>query len=144
MKTVRSVLIVDDNPGDILLCKMALEESGRFPCILEASQAESAAAMFERYEESKAADPDCFPPVVILLDINMPRMDGFEFLERLDVLAREAGWGDESPAVVMLTSSSDPRDRGRAEAFPLVCDFVTKPPTEAFAISIAERFGEAR
>lgn len=61
---------------------------------------------------------------LILLDINMPVMNGWEFLDRLNELglARDA-------EVAMVSSSVDPRDKARTEAYPMVKDYLLKPVT---------------
>ena len=64
------------------------------------------------------------PPVnLILLDINMPCMNGFEFLQAYSGLQAAR----TRASVVMLTSSPDPDDRSRALAFPCVRDYLLKP-----------------
>jgi CheY-like chemotaxis protein len=59
-------------------------------------------------------------PSLIFLDINMPGLDGWQFLE-----AYEKDGFDS--AVVMLTSSIDPGDPDRSQSFPSVVDFISKP-----------------
>lgn len=142
MKVVPRVLIVDDNPGDIELCKMVLEASGRFPHVFSAPDGEDALQLFIDFEQSVADYPDHFPPTIVLLDINMPRMDGFAFLEAYEEIRDEVEAKGASPSIVlMVTSSSDPRDRERARKLGFVEGFVTKPPSLADVTAIAERFG---
>ncbi len=142
MKTVSSILIVDDNEGDLFLCKETISQvaKDRFPYIMTASNGEEALALFEDYESSKKEHPGRFPPIVILLDINMPRMDGFEFLEAFrEVRARQ---NNKTSVVLMITSSSGERDRARAAEFSFVKKFLSKPATREEILDIAERFGE--
>ncbi|MDP2092999.1 MAG: response regulator [Hydrogenophaga sp.] len=70
---------------------------------------------------------------VILLDINMPGMNGFEFLETYETLAATK---QAEAVVVMLTSSPDPRDRDRAASFASVRGYITKPIDKATASSL--------
>lgn len=59
---------------------------------------------------------------LIFLDINMPKMDGWEFLDELS--GREF---KERVRVIMVTSSVNVSDREKAEKYPLVIDYVEKP-----------------
>jgi len=66
------------------------------------------------------------PPDLILLDINMPRMNGWEFLEEYKKLSSEIR---QSVVIVMVTVSLNPEDRERAEQTGIA--FVNKPLTAA-------------
>ena len=62
------------------------------------------------------------PPQVIFLDINMPIMNGWDFLDILN----KKGW-DRLPKIYMLTSSISPEDIQKSEAHPMVDNYITKP-----------------
>ncbi len=72
----KTVLVVDDNPGDRRLISMALKESGCH--VLEAEGGEAALEIFR--QNSSVID-------MVLTDIIMPRMDGVQLVERIRGIA---------------------------------------------------------
>ncbi|MEM7246464.1 MAG: response regulator [Acidobacteriota bacterium] len=137
-KAVRSLLIVDDDPGDALIAKHYLEKSGRYEHVLTASDGREALQLWENHETSRQEHGGAFPPLIVLLDINMPRMNGFEFLEALAELPQPEV---TASFVVMVTSSEHGPDVERASIFPRVKDYLVKPFTLQHAIDLADRFG---
>ncbi|MFN5911297.1 MAG: response regulator [Bacteroidota bacterium] len=63
-------------------------------------------------------------PNYIFLDINMPFMNGFEFLSRLSTENRVY---IANTKVIMLSSSIDSRDIEKAKSYPIIADFISKP-----------------
>jgi CheY-like chemotaxis protein len=139
MKKIASLLIVDDNSFDILYTKKILEKTGQFDHVYAVTDGAEALELFRNYEESRRQHPESFPPLMILLDINMPLMSGFEFLSEYSQL--ENGPPSDPSIIVMLTSSSFEDDRKRAMEDPLVKDYVVKPMTRQRAAELAEAFG---
>ena len=65
-----------------------------------------------------------FPPIVIFLDINMPILNGFEFLDEFDVLRKRL---ELKACVIMMYSSSERQeDKDKAAKFDFVQDFLIK------------------
>ncbi|MHA2040731.1 MAG: response regulator [Candidatus Thorarchaeota archaeon] len=98
------ILLVEDNKDDVLLTKRALEKANI------ANQVDVANNGFEALEylrgEGKFSDRDASKqPVVILLDLKMPRMGGLEFLKTI----RNSEEFKLLPAVI-LTSSREEQD----------------------------------
>jgi CheY-like chemotaxis protein len=141
-KKINSVLIVDDNPADVEWCRIMMAESGRYDHVRTAADSTNAIAMFENYEASRQQHGELFPPLFIVLDINMPVMNGFEFLQRYQSLTETDERVPKTPVVLMLTSSAEFKDKKLAENFAAVKDYIVKPLTEECATQIAETYGE--
>ena len=135
-KHLRSVLIVDDSEADREYCEIMFTRAGGYGHVLTARNGSEALEMFQDYNKSRAAYPEAFPPVVIFLDINMPRMDGFEFLSRLVELPC-----DEQNVVVMLSSSDDEEEIEKALAYDPVKEYLVKPMTVKEAQRLRETYG---
>ena len=95
----RPILLVEDNPMDVDLTLRAFKRGHLVNPIEVARDGEEALAWISRWE---AGEP---LPLVILLDINLPRVDGLEVLRQM----REHPVSQALPVVVM-TSSSEGRD----------------------------------
>lgn len=74
-------------------------------------------------------------PSLILLDINMPVMDGFDFLEAFKKLSFD---NKEEVIVVMLTTSDNRKDIERVKEYPQVVGYVNKPLTEEKIMKVLE------
>jgi CheY-like chemotaxis protein len=101
-----SVLIVDDHPGFRAAARRLLEIEG-YIVVGEAVDGLSG------LDAARTLRPD-----VVLLDIQLPDVDGFEVCERLS--------GDADAPAVVLTSSRDPSDFGPCLARAAACGFVPK------------------
>jgi len=113
---LNTVMLVDDNDADLLYTRIVLEHAGVCERVLSFGSGPEA---LEHLRRAGGAGIDA-----ILLDINMPEMDGFEFLQAYETLPESARAG---AVVVMLSASPNPRDRERALRFASVRKFVVKP-----------------
>ncbi len=76
-------------------------------------------------------------PDLILLDINMPRIDGWQFMGEF----RKLGIWENSPTrIVMLTTSSNPRDKERADKIEEIVDLINKPLSVEKLQMLKEKF----
>ena len=109
------IMLIDDDEPTNFLNKMTLEQAG---CTRQVHIAQSGQEALE-YLQTEMTRPD-----LIFLDINMPAMDGWEFLERYKTLphARKA-----DIVLIMLTTSLNPDDEKRTRAIPEVAGFENKP-----------------
>ncbi len=95
----RPILLVEDNPADVDLTLRAFARRKLVNPIEVARDGEEALAWIPRWEAGEAL------PLVVLLDLKLPRIDGLEVLRRM----REQPVSQALP-IVVLTSSSEDRD----------------------------------
>ena len=119
-----SVMIIDDNEVDRYLLTRHLKKTGIVGKIFEADDGTSAIEFFDNYQSNKQKNPNDFPPVVLFLDVNMPLMDGFEFLDKFTDIRQSIK--DQSIVVMMFTSSDNDEEKQRALSYPFVKGFISK------------------
>lgn len=113
-----SILVVDDDPDIRLLLRYELSPEGHH--VLEAGNGEEALAVLE------VEAPD-----LMLLDMMMPVVDGWEVLRRLD--------GDQAPPVVVITALASDGDRHVVELLELgALDVIAKPFDPEWLIRLVE------
>lgn len=125
--------MVDDDEPTNFLNKMILEDVNAAQTIEVAESGQSALSYLQNASESgNPSSPD-----LIFLDINMPAMNGWEFLEQYSNLdqSRKA-----NVVIVMLTTSLNPDDRAKANKIPDVSGFETKPLTPEKLQSIIKKY----
>jgi chemotaxis family two-component system response regulator Rcp1 len=96
------ILLAEDNPADVYLIQAALTEH-QVDCTMQVA---SDGQEVLRLLSTPAMDSRRDRPDLIILDLNLPRHDGIEILQRLRETAAWSG-----VPVVVLTSSDSPRDR---------------------------------
>jgi two-component system response regulator len=111
-----TILLVEDNPDDVMFTLRAFEQNKISNQIVVAHDGAEALEYLIPEDDSKA-----ITPALILLDVNLPKVDGLEVLRRIRSNARTAGL-----PVVVLTTSSEERDI--VESYRLGANsFVRKP-----------------
>ncbi|MGY6523019.1 MAG: response regulator [Mongoliitalea sp.] len=116
---VKTVILVDDDPLAILISKSLIEKSGVLGGDIQLKTFDKPREAIVFMEEF-AKNPE--QVAVLLLDINMPLMDGFQVLEAL----RQSN-SMHAFKVIMLTSSIAHQDRERATGYSCVVDYFSKP-----------------
>lgn len=123
-----SVMLIDDNEIDNLINQKMIESSAICQHILVHTGARSAIEFLRNIEKLSGAIADAkkLIPDIILLDIDMPLMDGFQFLDEFEKLSDVV---KNDIKIVMLTSSMNPNDLSRAKKSKFVSKYLNKPLT---------------
>jgi CheY-like chemotaxis protein len=115
-KKLECILLVDDDPDDNMYHQIIIEEMNIVNRIDIALNGLEALAYLKRENQT--------PPEIIFLDLNMPRMNGWEFLEQYKHLSREQ---KAKVVLVILTTSANPDHIKKAQEIEDVTGFETKP-----------------
>lgn len=120
-------MLVDDNEIDNLINQKMIEASGICEHIFTHSGAKSAIEFLKNIEKLAKGPVSLYLPEIIFMDIDMPLMDGFQFLDEFDRLSDSI---KNSCKIVMLTSSLNPQDMNRAKKNQFVLKYINKPLTQ--------------
>jgi CheY-like chemotaxis protein len=115
------VMVIDDAAIDRFIAEKILANANFSDEVISLESAMDAL----RYLESHQNVPDELPQL-IFLDINMPEMSGFDFLDEYNKFPDKV---KRKCIIVMLSSSVHPEDHVRASESPYVCQFLSKPLT---------------
>ena len=113
----KHIMVVDDNESEQMITEFYITQALEKASVTQALSAEEALSQLKN-----GSMPDC-----ILLDVNMPVMDGFMFVEACQQSL------ETIPKIVMFSSSLDDAIKKRALSYPAVKQYMEKPlPKEYF------------
>lgn len=124
-----TIFLVDDDPINNLINKRLLGKVQISNNIVEFFEGEDALV--------KLNDLDPNRPILIFLDINMPVLNGWEFLEKYQEIH-----ANRCDKIVILSSSIDYQDRFKAQGFKIVSGFLEKPLTLEKIKTLHETFDQ--
>jgi CheY-like chemotaxis protein len=122
---VNKILLVDDDEANNFLCSEILRDLDAAEEIVVADDGDVAYDLIKSYE--------C--PDIIFLDVRMPRLSGFDFLNKLDKME-----GCKKSKVILLTSSARKEDREKAFQYKNVLDYLEKPLTWQTAQKVIQEY----
>ena len=121
-----TIMLIDDNEIDNLINQKIIESSNICKHIFTHTSGKSAIEFLKNMEKLASRVENVLPEI-IFLDIDMPLMDGFQFLDEFNKLANET---KKYCHIVMLTSSINPQDMNKSKKYDYVKKYVNKPLTQ--------------
>ena len=131
MPKLKSILLIDDDDATNFLHQMVVEKSEITEYVHTCSSGQLALDYLTEATDGKYPQPD-----LIFLDINMPKMNGWEFLEEYKKLNSDQ---KGRIVVVMLTTSINPDDKAMAESMGIITGFMNKPLTEEMLHNLCQQ-----
>lgn len=120
MKAVKKTLfLIDDDEIYLFSTRRLLQTNNLCENVMQFHNGLEAIEFLTQIKDDTAALPD-----IIFLDINMPIMDGWEFMDLFALLKPSLS---KEVAVYMVSSSIDDFDINRAKSIEEICDFISKP-----------------
>jgi CheY-like chemotaxis protein len=112
-------IIIDDSQLDCFIGEKIIQNTGIFSSVKSYTRAT------EAYEVIKSSDPEATEAMtIIVLDIQMPVMNGFQFVEAFEQLPQDI---QSKYAIFMFSSSINENDKNRLENHPCIRKFYGKP-----------------
>jgi len=122
-----TILLLDDSEDELFITKYLISKLNHFDKILTSKNGLEVLELLDLQSKKPALAVD-YPPQFMLVDINMPIMDGFEFLDKYHE------WLEQNPdqtaiKIAIMSSSKRDQDLEQASHYQHVIDFIFKPLT---------------
>jgi CheY-like chemotaxis protein len=129
MTKFTNVLLVEDDPITIMVCDRIIKMTSFAEKVTSCENGKIAIDHLSNITADSI-------PAIIFLDINMPVMNGWDFLEEFEKIRSKF---NAMPRIYLLSSTVDPEDYKKAKKFTLVEDFISKPLSKEALQGIAIR-----
>jgi len=130
---IKKILCVDDDPITLMLYKMVIAKATLSETVIVAKNGQEA---LEYYDDLKSNKDNDFPELMFL-DLNMPVMGGWEFLDNF-IEEKYSPYNAETK-IIVLSSTIDPKDIEKVKNYPIIIDFISKPVTKEMLEKLKER-----
>lgn len=114
-----------------MLYKMVIAKATLAETVIVAKNGQEALEYYENSENENSY------PELIFLDLNMPIMGGWEFLDNFT--EKRFYPINENTKIIVLSSTIDPRDIEKVKNYPMILDFISKPVTKEMLEKLKER-----
>jgi len=121
-RNLRCIMLVDDNHDDNFFHEREIKKNNPETNVIAKNTGMEALEFLKSKKDITDVQPD-----LILLDINMPGMNGWEFLREYNQLDKKL---QSNVIVIMLTTSDNPDDEARSKTWNFVSEYITKPLTK--------------
>ncbi|MEI6881636.1 MAG: response regulator [Bacteroidota bacterium] len=131
MERIAHFIVIDDDQINNMLCKYSIRQvNGELETTTFLEPEKGFEYIVNTYSTASAAMPS-----VLLLDINMPKWSGWDFLDKFEKLDAHI---KNQIKVYMLSSSVDPKDIEKAKTNSNVVDYIVKPLNREIVLKIIE------
>lgn len=125
-------MLVDDDHNDNFFHERAIKKNNLATIVITKNSGTEALEYLKSKKDNKDIAPD-----LIFLDINMPGMNGWEFLMEYSRLDKEL---QSRIIIIMLTTSDNPDDEARAKTWNVVSGYITKPLTKEIMEDVVNKY----
>ena len=131
-KDLKCIMLVDDNDDDNFFHEREIKKNNLETIVISKNTGSEALEYLKSKKDLINSQPD-----LIFLDINMPGMNGWEFLKEYNRLDKKL---QSEVIIIMLTTSDNPDDEARSKTWNFVSDYITKPLTKDIMVDIIKKY----
>lgn len=131
-KILNCIMLVDDNIHDNFFHEREIKKNNKSTIVIAKKSGREALDYLKSTRNSNLMLPE-----LIFLDINMPGMNGWEFLTEYELLDKDM---HSRVMVVMLTTSDNPDDEAKARKYQFLTDYIIKPLTSEGIRTIIQKY----